>query len=177
MKHTYRITLIVSSVLTVAMALAYVYGHLFIKSSLVDLADLRSRVITEQAYTSIDQDLVSTHKETADERARVASYFVTEADTVSFIEAIESLGARTGADVTIESIEAASDATDARIHAKVEARGSWAAVMRTLIMAETLPYASSVTNVRLDISGSAGSSSRERWRGLFVVEAITAQGE
>jgi len=118
------------------------------------------------------QEMSSIYTKTIEDRKRIASFFVSSSQAVSFIESIENLGG-VGSDVTISSVSSDNTNTKnpqtlSKISAHVEALGSWQGIMRTLKLSETLPYQASISNVRIDSSG-LGSSKDRQWKLSFDI--------
>jgi hypothetical protein len=168
--------LIISILITLGVYGAYAYTYSFIQKSVSEALVARTRVVTEQSYKTQEQDMRGIYEATADDRARIESLFIAEGDTVAFIETLESLGTQTGSDITLSSIESVPTGGGVlgSIRARVEARGSWSAVMKTLMLAEALPYKVSVSKVRIDNSGSVDKSARREWRVSFDIGAALA---
>jgi len=106
--------------------------------------------------------------------------FVADDQKVEFIEKIESFGDTTNARVILSGIVADDLATSpvgtlGRISIRVDAVGSWASIMRVLKMAETLPYKSSVSGVRVDLSGDSPDAKevKREWRVTFVLDTAS----
>ena len=148
--------------------------------------------VWHQIYTSIDRSLLARsivaagildknqsdkilklYAATADERALIQGHFIPSADVVLFIETLEKLGAQAGSTVRISGLGTASPAsTLGTAHAHVDVSGSWQADMRTLLIAETLPYTTTVDNVRLGQVGLDTKGSIHQWQMSFDVTML-----
>lgn len=133
--------------LTVACAAA-LYGYMYwsVGTSAGRALLARDIAAAETLDKSREQSLTKTYVDTGAERERLKSYFLDRDDVVSFVEAIEALGPKSGAGIKISSLSLTG--------ARVEAEGSWSSVMRALKLSETLPYGTIVSNVRLSTSGT-----------------------
>ncbi|HVW82786.1 MAG TPA: hypothetical protein VHC68_02470 [Candidatus Paceibacterota bacterium] len=75
----------------------------------------------------------------AADQAAVGRYFLADADVVPFLEALQALGAQTGADVSVVSV-GADPAKSAALAVALHITGSFAAVVRTAGAIEYAPY-------------------------------------
>ncbi len=169
--------LIIAVAITGLVGALYAYMHYAINASSARAIDARMAAQSERAYQDQRQSLTDLYTDTASDRARLATLFVADDQKVPFIEKIESFGTITQAKVTLSSIVADDLATSpvgtlGRVSMHVDATGSWSAVMRVLKMAETLPYKSSVTAVRLDLTSGDKGAKRE-WRLSFALDAVS----
>jgi hypothetical protein len=115
-------------------------------------------------------------------RAKISANFVEEDQVVGFIERVEAIGDITGNVVSISSINANDISatpvgTVGKVKAHVSTSGSWPSVMRTLALAEKLPYSVSINNLRLDVAGisdaTGKSLSTSQWRINFDIEVLS----
>ena len=76
--------------------------------------------------------------------------------------------------VVVRPVIRAEARVKGRVKARVDVHGSWSAVMRTLMLAEILPYQLNVSRVRIDTSGTldAKSGGRSEWRTSFSIDAV-----
>ncbi|MEK7641956.1 MAG: hypothetical protein AAB365_03115 [Patescibacteria group bacterium] len=178
--HSHTALFIVAASVTLFVFALYAYMHYGISASIERVIAGRSKLAEHDLSLSRENNLSSVHEATAGDRVKAASFFVPDDSTVSFIETVEALGTSAGSSISLSSIEAdnieaAEPGTISRIRAHVDVRGSWSAVMKTLKLAETLPYAVTVSRVRLDTSGALdpkAGRSRE-WRASFVIEGLS----
>ncbi len=185
MKHALNKTLVfvAPSVLVLAVAL-FLYVILFRQiGASTDRARLAKDIVQAEASTqSQSASLRAEYQATADQRSRLTGLFVPSGGEVSFIEALESLGPASGTAVSISSISAdpldkASSGTVGAISADVSARGSWAAVMKALVLAESLPYQTVVDQVTVTKGQSApgsgaSASGAALWQISYHVSAL-----
>ena len=151
--------------LAVAAVVAALYGYMrYAIGSSVSRAILAREIVRlKDADKSRADEVMQLYQSTAADRARLSGFFIPADDVVSFIEAVEAIGPQSGAALTLSSIGADAPSKPApgafgSARAKVEAHGSWQAVMKALKLAESLPYDITIDNVRLD--GSLQPSGR-----------------
>ncbi len=181
MKNHYSITVLFAIALLVTLFVCVLYGYMYyiVGNSLEKALVAREEVKKEQAYKDQGESSVSLSETTKNDRAMLNTFFVDDEDKVTFIEMIESLGDRTGSAVTLSSIVADDLATSpvgtqGHVKINVEAQGSWSSVMRTLILAENLPYKITVTSIRLDTSGTLDAKNpKQSWKLSFVLDALS----
>ena len=172
--HSHIPLLILASVIVlVSMAL---YGYMFQATSVsVGRAVTAQNVVaSEQGNKQKAKTLTSLASSTASDREMLLTFFISSDDIVSFITAIESLGPKSGSTLNITSIDAdqmvgapAGKIGKARAH--VDAHGSWSSVMRLLDLAEVMPYAVTISHVRLNSSG-ATAKSNDAWSLAFDIQ-------
>ena len=178
--HHSRNALLILALSTTAVVCAlYVYVFRAIEISAKSALTAREAVRYEEFSKNQRKNITAVHESTIHDRSRLGSLFVSDDQTVAFIEMLESLGQNTGATVALTSI----DATDlqgslanslGRVNAHVDISGSWSSVMRTLILAEILPYKSSINSVNLESSGTAGDKDpKTLWHASFNLTAAT----
>jgi hypothetical protein len=173
-RHHAHIPLLILAVSVAAfVAASYIYMFYRTRASIIEASLSRGAIKAEQAGQSQARSLISIASTTASDRARLESFFIPASGVVSFITALESIGPRSGSEVSLSSIDAdtlagAAHGTVGYVRARVQASGSWSSVMRTLALAENLSYASSVSGIRLD--SSARGASRV-WQLSFDIRA------
>lgn len=175
--------LLIAFSITVFVCALYAYMHYSIGVSLERALAAREAVKNEQIYKEQKAKLTSLYDETTHDRGQLASFFVADDQKVAFIEKIELLGDTTQAKVVLSGIVADDLATNppgtlGRISVHVDAMGSWSSIMRVLKLAETLPYKSSVSGVRVDVTGGSSDEkgtkeSKREWRLTFVLETVS----
>ncbi len=164
--------LILAVAVTVLVIALYGYMYWQVGLSVGKAVAARTIAETQRANQLREKDLIKMYQSTAAERAQLGSFFIPRDETVEFIEAVESIGPQSDSEVVLTSIDAdplvnAKPGTQGSIRAHIQARGSWNAVMKTLMIAERLPYKLSINNVRLD--GSASTGTKREWRLLFDI--------
>ncbi|OHA17215.1 MAG: hypothetical protein A3C79_02735 [Candidatus Taylorbacteria bacterium RIFCSPHIGHO2_02_FULL_45_28] len=178
--HSHIALLMVALSITIFIFALYGYMHYAVGVSLDRALVAREAVKNEQVYKNQRQGLTSLYNDTIKDRAALPLLFVADDQKVEFIEKIESFGDTTNARVILSGIVADDLATSpvgtlGRISIRVDAVGSWASIMRVLKMAETLPYKSSVSGVRVDLSGDSPDAKevKREWRVTFVLDTAS----
>ncbi len=169
------------SVLAVVVAL-YAYMRFTIGSSIQTIVDRQTQAQADSTKRERDQRLAATYRSMSAEWARLPALFIPADDTVAFIEAVEGLGDISGASVAISAIGAddlagAPAGTVGSIRAHADVRGTWSSVMKTLILAEHMPYHDTIAKVSLDFIGEgAGKNPSRDWHASFDIKASTLVG-
>lgn len=171
MKYTKLLT--ISIVTTVLVYGVYFYAHIFIRQSISRTLSLRAEAASAMTLDSQSQEIADVYQSTIDDRKKIRSLFVSENDTVTFIETLESVGSLAGSVLNISSIESIFETEQdlGLLRAHIEAKGSWQAIMRTLMLIENMPYRSTISHVRIDASGSVDNN--REWRIVFDLEVST----
>jgi hypothetical protein len=167
--------LILATAVTLLVAALYLYMYWQVNVSVGKAVVARDLAHNEEAFKERQNDMKRLHESTAAERALLKSFFIPKDETVEFIEAVESIGPQSGAELVLSSIDAdpltgAVPGTYGLMKAHVEAQGSWVAVSKALMLAERLPYKVLVDNVRLDMSAASSAAKGTRvWRVSFDI--------
>jgi len=179
MKNTHHIPLLLLAIAT-ALFMAALYGYVWhrISLSVSQTETARAALSVEQDTKSDEQRLQQEYATSAAGRSRLDGLFIPADDAVTFIETVEGFGKVSGSPVTLSAITAdpltgAPAGTVGTVSAQVVTQGSWASVMKTLDLAESMPYASAVDNIRLDTSVPADSRATARiWSLSFDLRAL-----
>lgn len=186
--HNHKAFLVLAIAVTLLVAARYVYMKWQVNVSVTKAVVARGLVLAAQDSKSREQDIIRLYESTADKRARFKDWFIPSNETVQFIEIMESIGPKSGTELTLTSIAAdpldkAKVGTFGTASAHVDAVGSWAGVFKALKLAETLPYKVYVNNIRLDTSGLTAAvvtpsktktkaPVSRKWRISFDVNAV-----
>lgn len=113
--------------------------------------------------------------DTAQLRAKLDSYFISNDGAVSFFESLEAQGNATGASVSIESISVlpVSDSSpfeSIRIVARAE--GSFAAVLRSLALFEMTPRAAWIEQVSFGVRDLEMKTRASLWRADVTIRVL-----
>ena len=181
MKHHHSHLALVFMSLAITVFVFGLFGYMYYKVdvSLDKALALRDEVRQEQLNRDQGKNLSAVYESTAQDRAKVGTYFVSDANKVPYIEMIESIGSTLGATVALSSIAAddlsgSTVGTLGHISIHVDVQGSWSAVMGTLSLAESLPYKTTVSNVRVDSSGLSDTKNpKPMWHMSFVLDAVS----
>lgn len=179
MKINHRhITLLTFALVTIVVA---VFGYLFIYNQTIKQADhyvvANHELIAEDARKQNEQDLIKIYNSTKETRNTLTTLLIHEDKVVDFIEMVEKVGVDSNTDTELTSIVNVGST----IKAKINSKGSWSNVMKSLVLIENLPINISLSNVRLNASVAPEKVSEKNpkqqavsyWELLLDVEAIT----
>jgi len=141
--------------LAASIGVFVVYGiwYTAVSQKSEEVATLESQIVTaSDTINRIASARVALAK-VANDEAMVQSYFVTEADVVSFINVLEELGVSQHSKVTVSSVSSGGSSEHPTLLFTVSVAGAFDSVMRTVGTIEYVPYALSVTSlsVREDV--------------------------
>jgi hypothetical protein len=177
MKHHHNHTvLLVIACLTMVIVYS-VYGYMRHRVTVSLDRVIESRQLAAERNLSVQKrdSLAALYSESSADRSKVKDFFVPEDSTISFIESVEALGPKSGSVVELSAIEAdppVEGSAIGRIRVHVEAQGSWAAVVKAVMLAENLPYGVSIENLRLDSSAGQEGKTGTIWKASFAIEAL-----
>lgn len=174
--HSHKGLLTISVCAVSVVYALYMYVYMSVDRSISDAIAINNVLHSEQIDASQEEGITAIYEATHADRARMAQLFVSDTATIDFIEMLESLGTKGGSVVTLSSIEADPIISDTvniprSIRIRIEARGSWSSVLKTIMLAETIPFRSSVNMVRIDSSTNSSRDARREWRATFELEA------
>ncbi len=176
-KYHHHVLLVLAISVTLVVMALYSYMYYAVTRSTNRAIQARDIAGVEKLNKDQERNLTDLYRDTSLSRSKLSTYLVHSNRIVDFIENIEDLAGQTGSKIVISSI-AADELEDqpagtiGSVGAKVEAKGSWSSVMRTLSAVELLPYQIIVDDVRLDTSSlpAQGKTAKE-WRLVFTVKA------
>ncbi len=177
MKHTHHHFLIgLAIVVTLFVASLYFYMSYSLGKMVSSVIDTRGKVAVLQAKNSVNEKLKKIDTDSVNDWKKLAAVFVPTDNVVPFIVDLESLGDNVGSKVSVTSIgnvapESGSLASNGYIGAKVTVQGSWSAVLRTLVVAENMPYKVNISNVLVSTYVDAAGKSTD-WQLTFDINAI-----
>lgn len=180
MKHSHlHVPLLIAalSILLFVIALSG-YMHYEVGNMTAKARDARVILANQESDTQKDLSVREVFDESSADRAKLPTYFISDAKPVAFIESIEGLGKDAGSALTFSGL-AADDLSSSplntvgTVRASIDATGSWNAVMKTLTLAETLPYIARIHDVRLDtsISPLGTKADKRQWHISFGIDA------
>ncbi len=156
MKHNHaHNSLLVLAILTFVLTVAlYVYMYIAVNSQTrrtVVAKDIQKVQKLDQKQIQ-DLEKIFAHSEPA--REKLSSLFVTKPDIVKFIEDIESIGLSTGAKIELTSVKETKEENSdvSKLSSHVQASGTWAQVIKTLIYIETMQKVVALDSVRMNTS-------------------------
>lgn len=175
--HAHRSLLVFAILVTVLVIGLNFYMHYAVGVSINRASLARDIVVIERANLSRERELSDLYQLTAADRGRLRGLVASSTSVVTFIEAVEAIGRQASTTVTISSIDAdnlegATPGTIGMARSHVQVEGFWPGVMRSIELAEVLPYPATINNISLLTSG--GDDSRRRWAASFDVQVPIA---
>lgn len=175
-------------IFAIAAIILSIFGYIVMYRNIITQAMNSSKIMNEVNAESekkkYENDLTAVFNNTVSDRAKLSSYFIHEDKIVDFIENVEKIGTDSGTDLILSSINSdnlssAKIGTVGHVKAHITVNGSWANVMKSLILIENIPYSLSMNNVRLDsVSGAELSVDNKkevrgkRWNLALDIEVL-----
>lgn len=154
--------------IAVTIFVGSVYGYLYYKITFFSQKISEAQYVIESAKLAKEREksFLDRYTSTASKWASLQNFFVHSDKVVNFIETIESLSEQSKGTVTISSIDAdnldnAPVGKEGSIRMRINAKGSWNSVMKTLSLVEVLPYKITINNIRLNVANSDSLSSKD----------------
>lgn len=172
--HSHTALFVIACSTIVVVFATYGYMHHRINVSLSRAIEGKRTAVEKSLSAQMQGNVAALYVESAADRVKLREFFVPEDSTIAFIESVEKLGSSSGSDVQLSGIEAiaSGDSASGRLRVRVEARGSWASVLKTVMLAESLPYGVSISDVRVDAAQSSTGKGAPGWKATFVIEAL-----
>jgi hypothetical protein len=150
MKASSLIHLVIALVLGFVAAALYAFWYSTVSEQSQYVATLQSHI--DEATSNVNRIAAARAAlaEIASDEATVQAYFVPETGVVSFISALEELGASHKATVSVLSVSTAGTTAEPLLTLTLSISGTFDAVMRTVGAIEYAPYDLSIT--RLSVS-------------------------
>lgn len=155
--------LIIFAIGTVILSiLGYIIVYRTVVTQAKDSSKALIEINTESEKKQYEDGLTKLFDDTSSDRLKLSSFFVREDRIVDFIEKVEKIGVDSNTELTLSSINAddlnsVKVGTIGRIKTRITASGSWANVMRALVLIENLPYSLSMNDVRVDSSSGSNA--------------------
>lgn len=137
--------------------------------------------LTSENQSELDRNiqaekLVSFLNRTEASRNSLNNFIVPDANVVQVIEEIEKIGGRTKTEITISSLTAEDSTTLPprainKIKARVDIKGEWSNAAAALVLLESLPYKSSISNISLR-KENGGDVKKPRWSFSLQIEIL-----
>jgi Tfp pilus assembly protein PilO len=128
--------------------------------------EVRIHDAEETARRASFATLTETFDRTETARETLAAHILTDAQVVDFLGLIETLGRETGVLLSTDSLTTAVAADRFEwLTASISVEGSYASVLRTLELLETLPYEARIEQVSLGQEANG-------WRGTFNIRVL-----
>lgn len=150
-KHYLALT--ISLTIFIVSIFAFIFIYRLIGTQLDTTRAIYSEIAQTKAEENQAHSIVSELSTTKTNRDLLLSYFVRDDQTVDFIQKIESVGNKSGSNVSIVSISdddlsSTTAGTTGSIRAHINIKGTWEETLRGLHLMENLPYGESVDNLR-----------------------------
>lgn len=159
-----------ASIVVSILGYVFIYRQTLAKAN--NYFNAKLEVEAENTKEQYENELVSIHSSSENDRMKLKSALVSEDRIVDFIEKLESIGVDSKTVVDVSSIDSNKD----KVVAKISVKGSWSGVMTALMLLENLPFATSISDIRLDTIGAlSGESSSGTWNLYMNIEALTIQ--
>lgn len=179
--HRYKLFSVLMVLMTIGIPVLYGYMYYMVGVSTDHAVTALDLVRVEALNKNNQQELIDTYEKSSADRLKLEKYFIPNDTIVIFIETLERLGTRANSNltlssVTVDTIDTTIPGTIGKAHAHVSVEGSWSAVMRTLLLAELIPYKSSIQNIQLDTQTSLVPGSKvekNEWRMSFDINVAT----
>ncbi len=117
---------------------------------------MRTQIKAEDDMKLQAKSLSILFNDTLSSRKTLRDHVLAKGKVVDLIVLVESLGSKSGSKVTIANIDSLTKeqaaSASGEVNMSVTATGSWSSVVRTLTLAEALPYMSVIDSVRFDVS-------------------------
>jgi hypothetical protein len=148
--------IIIVGILCTATFAAYGMGYALISAKSAAVADVQSKI---DAKTETMNRIAATRATLAsitNDEASVQSYFVPEADVVTFIDSLQAHGRVLKAVVDVTSVAKSGTSVQPALALALTIQGTFDAMMRTVGSIEYAPYALSISS--LDVTQDAKDS-------------------
>lgn len=181
-KHYILICFALCSVLIAVIGYWFVYRNI-IKQAETYSSGLENISLENEKKQHINE-VAKVYIDTLEDRNKLSNYLLNDDKIVGLIEAIESIGVNSSSVVSIsginnEDLSSAEKGTFGHLKARIDAKGSWTNIMRTLIMIENLPYSLSINNLTLSFEKNASSDPKiksvknDSWSMSFNITVLT----
>lgn len=141
--------LIAVCVLAAGVLVGYCAWYMVVSAKSVSVAVLENDIVAQTATVSRTASARAALSEIADDEATVQQYFIPEANVVTFINTLESIGREQGASVNVLSVSASKTRPQNAFDFALTATGTFSAVMRAVGAIEYAPYDLSIASVNL----------------------------
>lgn len=160
--HRHYILLIFALGAITLTIFGYSFLHRLILAQARDSAQILREVNLIDEKKQRDQDVTSIYTKSAEDRLKLNSYLVPQDKIVNLIEEVEDFGITTNTElelsaITNEDAGVVGGVPFGHFKAHVDGQGTWANILRALILLENMPYSVTLNNIRI-ISGAESSS-------------------
>jgi hypothetical protein len=162
-------TLSIGATYFLVFALVLLYALITVQSQKAEAVSLRTALAEQTTKQAAAQTVETTIANTESVRSELASYFLSEKETITFIADIESLATDLGVGVVTTALDIERPAEgNAVLKTGFAVAGSRIAVVNFMRALETLPYHSSLPTLRLVNQGDG------EWEGQLEVRVTLA---
>lgn len=174
-RHTHIVLMALMLTIFFCIVALYFYINTAVHKSTDRAILARDIAVVEYSDKNQENDLLKIYTETADDRATLKEFFVSDTEIIPFVESLEALGPVSGSSLKITALESEDQSglkkgTLTSLRAKVDVTGSWSSVMRALKLSETLPYDISISGVRFVQGGSTDDKSKTAWSASYDIK-------
>ena len=158
------------SVVAGVLLLAYGAAGFYIYNMQQGTSDLFDKITSQKQSEDQQTSLAILAKNTKADLATLSGAIVPKDGAVAFIKNLETLGTTERVDFKISSAEETSGGTFQNLNFEVTVGGSWAQVLKTLDIIESMPYKVSMRSVALTsgdsspVSSGKGAGVPHRWQ-------------
>ncbi len=132
--------LIIALVVGSILLMGYVAEYATISQKSATVVSLGEQITAATRSVARTESVRTALAEIKGDEATIQSYFVSEADIVSFITALEALGAAQKTEVSVLSVSASTREGQPILKLALSVKGTFDAVMRTVGAIEYAPY-------------------------------------
>ena len=174
-----NIFLVPAMSLLILTAAAYMGMHWYISFIKSTAEEKISSIVQDDQKAMYGHKLANILKEIEPYSEELAGYGVNSEEIVGFINKVEGLSAKSGATVSIASINVPDEAYSPNTPLQpavlnINISGSWASVIRAVQMFENFPYRTNFDKVRLVKSGADDPSGKSTavWQAQFEMSVL-----
>lgn len=171
-KKTIKLFLI-AAILALAAISAYGMAVREIRKNLSGAADLGSSIAAESQKEAGIESTRNILRNTAAEREKIDSYFVSSDNIVDFLEKIELLGKKSGVALSFDSVDIPSDEKNV-LRVRAGTKGSWENTFYFLSLIENLPFKIELEKSSVIKTVEVVSNIKTfYWRGDFTIKLVS----
>lgn len=152
-RHYILVTLALLSIVASSLTFYFLYKRTVAQAMRYD--EINNEINSEDGRKKYEQELLKNYDRTKSDREKLLTYMVKEDEIVSLIESVERIGEYSKTELELSSI---SKGNKNNIKSRVNVKGEWSSVIRSLILMENLPFVLSINNISLATSGNLESS-------------------
>lgn len=171
-KKTLKLFLVAVILALVAIS-AYGVAVWEIRKNLSEAADLSSSIAAESQKEAGIESTRNILRNTAAEREKIESYFVSSDNIVDFLEKIELLGKKSGVVLSFDSVDIPSDEKNV-LRVRANTKGNWENTFYFLSLIENLPFKIELEKSSIiKIVEVVSNVKTFYWRGDFTIKLVS----